>query len=127
MPDLMRGYDHGFPADIKGALNASRTMVRCFAIYTLALHSDIVHRRKILAKTALGASEHEAEGARSILDSYGLAEMKTIADKRKERAILAGNLFKRKVPQASRRRMGGGRGNGHDNRRTREQDGSPPR
>mgnify|MGYP003334662645 CR=1 FL=1 len=128
MPDLTKEYDDDFPKDIKAALNASRTMVRCFAIHTLTMHSDIVYRRKILAKTALGAFKHEAEGTRSVLDSYDMADMKAIAEERKERAILAGSLFKREVSQGGRRRKGGGRGNnGRDYCRTREQDGSSPR
>ena len=106
-------------------MNASRQMVRC--LHTLALHSDIVHRRKILAKTTLGASKHEAEGTRSVLSSYDMQDMKVIAEKRKEKAILAGNLFKRKGPQAGRRQKGGGRGNGRDNRQNRMQDRSSPR
>ena len=117
-----------FAADIKAELNASRQMVRCFAIHTLALHSDIVHRRKILSKTALGCSKHEAAGTKSVLNSYNMADVKAIAEARKERAILAGSLFKRKAPQPSgRRRKGGGRGNGRNNRRNREQDSSSPR
>ena len=61
-------------------------------MHTLALHSDFMHRRRILAKTALGASKQEAEGAKNVLDSWDRAELKTLADQRKERAILAGNL-----------------------------------
>ena len=86
-----------------------------------------MHRRRVLAKTALEASKQEAESAKNVLDSWDRAEMKAIAADRKERAILAGNLFKRKVPEGGRRRKDGGRGKGRFNRRTREQDGPPPR
>ena len=47
--------------------------------YTCSLHSEIVHRRKILAKTALGASKQEAERTRSILYSYDMAGTKVVA------------------------------------------------
>ena len=70
----------------------------------------MMHRRKVLAKTALGASKHEAEGAKNVLDSWDRAKLKTWAAERKERAILAGSL-KRKAPDGGRRRKGGGRGN----------------
>ena len=103
-------------------------MVRCFAIHTLALDSDIVHRRKMVSMSALGCSKHEAEGTKSVLNPYDMADIKAIAERRKEKAILAGRLFKRKAPQAGRRRKGGGRGNnGDDYRRSREQDRSSPR
>ena len=62
MPNLTKDYDDDFDPDIKRALWASSSLLRSFANYTLALHSDMMHRRKILAMTALGASKHEAEG-----------------------------------------------------------------
>ena len=97
-------------------------------MHTLALHSDLMHRRRILAKTALGASKQEAEGTKNVLDSWDRAELKTLAEQRKERAILAGNLFKRKVPEGGRRRKGGrGGGKGRFNRRDREEGSSPRR
>ena len=128
MPDLTKDYDDDFPEEISRALNASNTLLRGFAMHTLALHSDLMHRRRILAKTALGASKQEAEGAKNVLDSWDRAELKTLADQRKERAILAGNLFKRKVPEGGRRRKGGrGGGKGRFNRRDREEGSSPRR
>ena len=117
MPGLTKDYDDDFPEEIKRALNASHTLLRSFAMHTLALHSDLMHRRRVLAKTALGASKQEAEGAKNVLDSWDRAEMKAIAADRKERAILAGNPFKRKVPEGGRRRKGGGRGKGRFSRR----------
>ena len=36
MPDLTEEYDDDFPAEIRAELNTSRTMARCFALYTLA-------------------------------------------------------------------------------------------
>ena len=126
MPDLTKDYDDDFPEEISRALNASNTLLRGFAMHTLALHSDLMHRRRILAKTALGASKQEAEGAKNVLDSWDRADLKTLADQRKERAILAGNLFKRKVPEVGRRRKGGkGGGRGRFNRRDREEGSSP--
>ena len=112
----------------RGALDASHTLLRGFAMHTLALHSDLMHRRRILAKTALGASKQEAAGAKNVLDSWDRAELKALAEERKERAILAGNLFKRKVPEGGRRRKGGrGGGKGRFNRRDREEGSSPRR
>ena len=84
-----------------------------------------MHRRRILAKTALGASKQEAEGAKNVLDSWDRADLKTLAEQRKERAILAGNLLKRKVPDGGRRRKGGKGGKGRFNRRDREEGSSP--
>ena len=128
MPDLTKDYDDDFPEEISRALNASNTLLRGFATHTLALQSDLMHRRRILAKTALGASKQEAEGAKNVLDSWDRAELKTLAEQRKERAILAGNLFKRKVPEGGQRRKGGrGGGKGRFKRRDREEGSSPRR
>ena len=128
MPDLTKDYDDDFPEEISRALNASNALLRGFAMHTLALHSDLMHRRRILAKTALGASKQEAEGAKNVLDSWDRAELKTLAEQRKERAILAGNLFKRKVPEGGQRRKGGrGGGKGRFKRRDREEGSSPRR
>ena len=125
MPDLTAEYDDDFDPDIKRALSASSSLLRSFAIHTLALHSDLMHRRKILAMTALGASKHEAEGVRNVLDSYDRAKLKDLAEQRKERAILAGSL-KRKAPEGGQRRgKGGGRGRGRNRYRNREGDSSP--
>ena len=110
MPGLTKDYDDDFDPDIKRALSASSSLLRSFAIYTLALHSDMMHRRKILALTALGASKHDAEGVKNVLDSWDRAKLKAWAAERKERAILAGSL-KQKAPDGGRRRKGGGRGN----------------
>ena len=74
--------------------------------------------------TALGASMHEAEGAKNVLDSRVRAKLKTWAAERKERAILDGSL-KRKAPEGGRRRKGGGRGKDRFNRRDREEGSSP--
>ena len=102
-------YDDDFDPDIKRALSASSSLLRSFAIHTLALHSDLMHRRKILAMTALGASKHEAEGVKNVLDSWDRAKLKDLAEQRKERAILAGSL-KRKAPEVGRQLgKGGGR------------------
>ena len=51
----------------------------------------MMHRRRILALTALGASKHDAEGVKNVLDSWDRAKLKTWAAERKERAILAGS------------------------------------
>jgi hypothetical protein len=124
MPDLTKDYDDDFPEEISRALNASNTLLRGFAMHTLALHSDLMHRRRILAKTALGASKQEAEGAKNVLDSWDRAKLKTWAEEKKERIILAGSL-KRKAPEGGRRRKGGGRGNNRNRYRNREDDSSP--
>ena len=124
MPDLTAEYDDDFDPEIKRALSASSSLLRSFALHTLALHSDLMHRRKILALTALGASKHEAEGVRNVLDSWDRAKLKTLAEERKERIILAGSL-KRKAPDGGKRKKGGGRGNNRNRYRNREDDSSP--
>ena len=124
MPDLTAEYDDDFDPEIKRALSASSSLLRSFALHTLALHSDLMHRRKILALTALGVSKHEAEGGRNVLDSWDRAKLKTWAEEKKERTILAGSL-KRKAPEGGRRRKGGGRGNNRNRYRNREDDSSP--
>ena len=106
MPDLTAEYDDDFDPEIKRALSASSSLLRSFALHTLALHSDLMHRRKILALTALGVSKHEAEGVRNVLDSWDRAKLKALAEERKERIILAGNL-KRKAPEGGKRKKGG--------------------
>ena len=93
-------------------------------MHTLALHSDLMHRRKILALTALGASKHEAEGDRNVLDSWDRAKLKALAEERMDRIILAGNL-KRKAPDGGKRKKGGGRGNNRNRYRNCEDDSSP--
>ena len=45
MPDLTKDYDDDFPEEITRALNASHTLLRGFTMHTLALHSDLMHRR----------------------------------------------------------------------------------
>ena len=124
MPDLTAEYDDDFDPEIKRALSASSSLLRSFALHTLALHSDLMHRRKILALTALGVSKHEAEGGKNVLDSWDRAKLKTWAEEKKERTILAGSL-KRKAPEGGRRRKGGGRGNNRNRYRNREDDSSP--
>ena len=84
----------------------------------------MMHCRKILALTALGASKHDAEGVKNVLDSWDRAKLKTWAEERKERAILAGSL-KRKAPEGGKRKKGGGRGNNRNRYRNREDDSSP--
>ena len=124
MPDLTAEYEDDFDPEIKRALSASSSLLRSFALHTLALHSDLMHRRKILALTALGVSKHEAEGGKNVLDSWDRAKLKTWAEEKKERIILAGSL-KQKAPEGSRRRKGGGRGNNRNRYRNREDDSSP--
>ena len=78
----------------------------------------------ILAVTALGASKHDAEGVKNVLDSWDRAKLKTWAEEKKARTILAGSL-KRKAPEGGRRRKGTGRGNDRNRYRNREDDSSP--
>ena len=87
-----------FPDEVKQELSLSRQLVRGLAIYTLFLHSDIVHRRKMCSFTALGLTEHEASGTKSLLDPHDLALMEKVFKERKERTVLAGNLAKRRTP-----------------------------
>ena len=112
MPDLTKDYDDDFPEEISRALNASNTLLRDFAMHTLALHSDLMHRRRILAKTALGASKQEAEGAKNVLDSWDRAELKALAEERKEREgrrggrLAEGRRWSRQRPLQSSRSRG---------------------
>ena len=55
LPDITEDYKDDFPEEIWQELNASKQPLRCFAIYTLALHSNIVHRRKMCSFAALGS------------------------------------------------------------------------
>ena len=61
----LEDYDEDFPEEIRQELDAQKQLLRCFAIYTLALHSDSVHRRKMCSFTAHGLSEDEASGSKS--------------------------------------------------------------
>ena len=60
-------------------------------MYSLALHSDVVHRCKMCSFTALGLTEHEASGTKSFLDQHDMALMKAVVERRKKKTVLAGS------------------------------------
>ena len=109
--DVSEEYDEDFPADIKPEISLSRQLLRGFALYTLALHSDIVHRRKMCSFSALGLTEYEASGMELLLDQHDMALMKAVVERRKETTVLAGGLLKRRALNQGGRQKGGGRGN----------------
>ena len=41
LPDLADQYENGLPQEIQAELTAQKRLLKCFAMYTLALHSDI--------------------------------------------------------------------------------------
>ena len=93
LPDATEEYED-FPADIKQEISLSRKLLRGFALYTLALHSDIVHRRKMCSFTALGLSEHEASGIKSVLDEHEMALLKPWSSEGRRRRCWLGPLSK---------------------------------
>ena len=80
LPDITEEYDTDFPEEIKQEMSLSRQLLRGFAAYTLALHSDIVQCRKMCSFIALGLTEHEASGTRSLLDQHDMAFMKAVVE-----------------------------------------------
>ena len=59
LPDLGQQFDEGLPKEIRAELTALQRLLRCFAMYTLALHSDIVQSRRLASLTALGMTKDE--------------------------------------------------------------------
>ena len=70
LPDISEDYDDEFPDEIKQKISLSRQLLGGFAIYTLALHSDIVHLGKMCSFTALGLTEHEASSTKALLHQH---------------------------------------------------------
>ena len=79
LPDIIVEFpDINFPDEVKQQLSLSKQYLRGITIYTLALHSDIVHRHTICSFTTLRLTEHEASGTKSLLNPHDLALMKTV-------------------------------------------------
>ena len=81
------------------------------AQYILMLHSDLVHRRKLAAFTAIGMKDHEANEVyrNALLDEKDFVFMKSVNDRRLEFAKLRSQLQKQ---QGKGRGRGRGRGRG---------------
>ena len=67
LPDLSLQFEGGLPEEISAELAAQKRLLKCFAIYTLALHSDSVQKGKLTSLTALGMTEHEVLALNSFL------------------------------------------------------------
>jgi hypothetical protein len=117
LPDLGPLFDEGLPKEIRAEITALQRLLRCFAMYTLALHSDIAQSRKLASLTALGMTKDEVLGTQFLLDAQDFQLMKDTVAHRKERAVLAGVAGQRK-PQIKKKswkrnnRNGRGRGGG---------------
>ena len=48
LPDLAGQFSGGLPKEIEAELTAQKRLLQCFATYTLALHSDIAQKRRLL-------------------------------------------------------------------------------
>ena len=86
------------------------TLIR-MAQYFLMLHSDLVHRRKLAAFTAIGMKDYEANEVyrNALLDEKDFVFMKSVNDRRLEFAKLRSQLQKQ---QGKGKGRGRGRGRG---------------
>jgi hypothetical protein len=98
LPDLGQQFDKGLPKEIRAELTALQRLLRCFAMYTLALHSDIVQSRRLASLTALGMTKDEVLGTQFLLDAQDMQLMKDTVAHRKEKAVLAGVAGLRRPP-----------------------------
>ena len=116
LPDLGNEFDGGLPTEIRAEMTALQRLLRCFAMYTLALHSDIVQSRRLASLTALGMTKDEVLGTQFLLDAQDFQLMKDTVAHRKEKAVLAGAAGKKpqikKKPWKRNNRNGRGRGGG---------------
>ena len=117
LPDLAEQFDNGLPKEIQAELTALKRLLKCFAMYTLALHSDIVQSRRLASLTALGMTKDEVLGTQFLLDAQDMQLMKDTVAYRKEKAVLAGVAGLRKQPIKKKpwknNRNGRGRGSGY--------------
>ena len=117
LPDLADKYEGGLPRKSTAELSAQKRLLQCFAIYTLALHSDIAQTRRLASLTALGMTKDEVIGTQFLLDAHDMQLMKDTVAHRKEKAVLAGVAGLRKQPIKKKpwkknNRNGRGRGGG---------------
>ena len=129
LPDLAELFDNGLPKEIRAELTALQRLLKCFAMYTLALHSDIIQSRRLASLTALGMTKDEVLGTQFLLDAQDMQLMKDTVAHRKEKAVLAGvaglrrPLIKKK-PWKKNLRNGRGRsgGQGGEDSQSRDRD-----
>jgi len=129
LPDLGNEFDGGLPKEIRAELTALQRLLRCFAMYTLALHSDIVQSRRLASLTALGMTKDEVLGTQFLLDAQDMQLMKDTVAHRKEKAVLAGAAGLRKQPikkkpwkKNNRHGRGRGGGSGGEDSQSRDRD-----
>ena len=90
LPDLTEQFTNGLPKEIEVELTAQKRLLQCFAVYTLALHSNITQLRRLASLTALGMTKDEVIGTQFLLDAQDMQLMKDTVAHRKEKAVLAG-------------------------------------
>ena len=129
LPDLADLFDNGLPKEIEAELTAQKRLMKCFGIYTLALHSDITQSRRLASLTALGMTKDEVIGTQFFLDEHDMQLMKDTVARRKEKAVLAGVAGLRKPPSKkkpwkknNRNSRGRGGGQGGEDSQSRERD-----
>ena len=128
LPDLGNEFDGGLPTEIRSEMTAMQRLLRCFAMYTLALHSDIVQSRRLASLTALGMTKDEVLGTQFLLDAQDFQLMKDTVAHRKERAVLAGvagkkpQIKKKSWKRNNRNGRGRGGGQGGEDSQSRERD-----
>jgi hypothetical protein len=128
LPDLGPMFDNGLPTEIRAELTALQRLLRCFAMYTLALHSDIVQSRRLASLTALGMTKDEVLGTQFLLDAQDFQLMKDTVAHRKDRNILAGvagkkpQIKKKSWKRNNRNGRGRGGGQGGEDSQSRERD-----
>ena len=128
LPDLGEQYEDGLPKEIRAEITALQRLLRCFAMYTLALHSDIVQSRRLASLTALGMTKDEVLGTQFLLDAQDFQLMKDTVAHRKDRNILAGvagkkpQIKKKSWKRNNRNGRGRGGGQGGEDSQSRERD-----
>ena len=111
------------PEEVKAHVDKMQTALIRMSQYVLMLHSDVVHRRKLAALTAMGMKDHEATQSHrdALLDEQDFALMKSVNDRRREFASLRAQL---QTKPGKGKGRGRGRGRGAD--RGRQSDSSVP-
>jgi hypothetical protein len=128
LPDLGKEFDGGLPKEIRAELTALQRLLKCFSMYTLALHSDIALSRKLASLTALGMTKDEVLGTQFLLDAQDFQLMKDTVAHRKDRNILAGvagkkpQIKKKSWKRNNRNGRGRGGGQGGEDSQSRERD-----
>ena len=99
------------PDEVKAHVDKMQTALIRVSQYIFMLHSDVVHRRKLAALTAMGMRDHEAAQSHrdALLDEQDFALMKSVNDRRREFASLRAQL-QTKPGKGKGRGRGRGRG-----------------